>query len=154
MLTGADVAASDDVTGHADLGGDWDLEVYSGTVEVRSVVTPFGASAWHGTLTAQTLVWETQYGAFTNINGTSSNTTVGGVTITTAGAVVGTPGVLNLAIDPANTQGNQTGNVRMEMDATADNELQNLITTLTFSTAVTNVSFTISDIDAVEQRIP
>ncbi len=32
-LTGADIAASDDLTGHADLGGDWDLEYSSGTIE-------------------------------------------------------------------------------------------------------------------------
>ncbi len=32
-LTGADVAASDDVTGSAVLGGDWVLEVKSGVVE-------------------------------------------------------------------------------------------------------------------------
>ncbi|WP_129139169.1 DUF4347 domain-containing protein [Modicisalibacter coralii] len=32
-LTGADVAASDDATGATALGGDWDLEVASGTIE-------------------------------------------------------------------------------------------------------------------------
>ncbi|MBW2421025.1 MAG: DUF4347 domain-containing protein [Deltaproteobacteria bacterium] len=32
-LTGADVAASDDATGAAELGGDWDLEYQRGTVE-------------------------------------------------------------------------------------------------------------------------
>ncbi|WP_165662693.1 DUF4347 domain-containing protein, partial [Oceanimonas sp. MB9] len=32
-LTGADVAASDDLTGAADLGGDWDLEVSRGTID-------------------------------------------------------------------------------------------------------------------------
>ncbi|MEM7594331.1 MAG: DUF4347 domain-containing protein, partial [Cyanobacteria bacterium P01_A01_bin.83] len=32
-ITGADVAASDDLTGDATLGGDWDLEVNVGTVE-------------------------------------------------------------------------------------------------------------------------
>ena len=32
-LTGADVAASDDPTGHADLGGDWELEYRSGDIE-------------------------------------------------------------------------------------------------------------------------
>ena len=146
--TGADVAASDDATGHADFDADWDLEVYSGTIDVRPVMSPLGVAAWHGTLANQTLVWETQYGAFTDINGTSSNTTVGGVTITTTGSVVGTPGVLNLGIDPANTQGNLTGNVRMEMNATTDDGSQSLITTINFSEAVYNVSFTISDIDA------
>ncbi len=32
-ITGADIAASDDRTGHADLGGDWDLEVATGSIE-------------------------------------------------------------------------------------------------------------------------
>ncbi|MDQ2095164.1 cadherin-like domain-containing protein, partial [Rhodalgimonas zhirmunskyi] len=36
--TGADVAASDDLTGAATLGGDWDLEVESGSVEATSLV--------------------------------------------------------------------------------------------------------------------
>ena len=36
-LTGADVAASDDVTGSAALGGDWDLEVKSGVVETTGL---------------------------------------------------------------------------------------------------------------------
>ena len=38
QLTGADVAASDDLTGAATFGGDWVLEVQSGTIE--SVVQP------------------------------------------------------------------------------------------------------------------
>ncbi|MEO1206350.1 MAG: Ig-like domain-containing protein [Pseudomonadota bacterium] len=36
-LTGADIAASDDDTGHADLGGDWDLEVEAGAIEAEAV---------------------------------------------------------------------------------------------------------------------
>ncbi|MEO1282932.1 MAG: DUF4347 domain-containing protein, partial [Pseudomonadota bacterium] len=35
--TGADIAASDDDTGHADLGGDWDLEVSTGGIEAASI---------------------------------------------------------------------------------------------------------------------
>ncbi len=35
--TGADVAASDDDTGSAGLGGDWDLEVSAGTVEAETI---------------------------------------------------------------------------------------------------------------------
>ncbi|NQV99470.1 MAG: DUF4347 domain-containing protein [Rhodospirillales bacterium] len=42
IQTGADVAASDDLTGAADKGGDWDLEVVSGSVEAA---TPFSARA-------------------------------------------------------------------------------------------------------------
>ena len=37
-LTGADVAASDDLTGAGDLGGDWDLEVESGAIETSEAV--------------------------------------------------------------------------------------------------------------------
>ena len=45
-ITGADVAASDDLTGAAELGGDWDLEVSVGTVEAVSL----SAENWDGTL--------------------------------------------------------------------------------------------------------
>ena len=38
MLTGADVAASDDATGHAVLGGDWILETQVGQIETGIVV--------------------------------------------------------------------------------------------------------------------
>ena len=44
--TGADIAASNDVTGHATLGGDWDLEVTVGINETTSIV----AADWMGTL--------------------------------------------------------------------------------------------------------
>ena len=37
--TGADVAASDDLTGNAALGGDWDLEVTEGDVAVQPLAT-------------------------------------------------------------------------------------------------------------------
>ncbi|MEL6374301.1 MAG: DUF4347 domain-containing protein, partial [Pseudomonadota bacterium] len=45
-LTGADIAASDDVTGHADLGGDWDLERTIGHVEAEYI----RAESWQSTL--------------------------------------------------------------------------------------------------------
>ena len=37
VLTGADVAASDDATGSAVLGGDWDLELTVGSIETFSI---------------------------------------------------------------------------------------------------------------------
>ncbi len=52
-LTGADIAASDDKTGHSDLGGDWQLERQSGTIEA---VAFSAGSNWFGTLAPQTLV--------------------------------------------------------------------------------------------------
>ncbi len=39
-LTGADVAASDDLTGDVRLGGDWDLEVATGVVEASMALFP------------------------------------------------------------------------------------------------------------------
>ncbi|MEL7048931.1 MAG: DUF4347 domain-containing protein, partial [Pseudomonadota bacterium] len=46
QATGADVAASVDDTGHADFGGDWDLEVETGEIETAAVV----AENWNGLL--------------------------------------------------------------------------------------------------------
>ncbi|MEW8286385.1 MAG: FG-GAP-like repeat-containing protein, partial [Candidatus Thiodiazotropha endolucinida] len=45
-LTGADVAASNDVTGHETLGGDWDLEVAEGSIETDVAVGNDGQEAW------------------------------------------------------------------------------------------------------------
>jgi hypothetical protein len=39
-VTGADIAASTDDTGHADLGGDWDLETRLGDVAVTGIFAP------------------------------------------------------------------------------------------------------------------
>ncbi|MEW8676078.1 MAG: Ig-like domain-containing protein, partial [Candidatus Thiodiazotropha endolucinida] len=45
-LTGADVAASNDVTGHETLDGDWDLEVVEGSIETDVAVGIDGQQAW------------------------------------------------------------------------------------------------------------
>ncbi|MES9914680.1 MAG: Ig-like domain-containing protein [Candidatus Thiodiazotropha sp. 4PDIV1] len=49
-LTGADVAASDDLTGHEDLGGDWDLEHAEGVIETEVVVSEAGQRNWSSVL--------------------------------------------------------------------------------------------------------
>lgn len=46
QLTGADLAASDDLTGAGLLGGDWDLEIQTGIIETSSVVTSSGQQQW------------------------------------------------------------------------------------------------------------
>ena len=48
QITGADVAASDDATGNADAGGDWDLEVSTGRIDVATLRDASGA--WDGVL--------------------------------------------------------------------------------------------------------
>jgi len=49
-LTNADVASSNDLTGHSAIAGDWDLEVVEGIVETKSVVSPQIQSDWSATL--------------------------------------------------------------------------------------------------------
>ncbi|MEW8048125.1 MAG: DUF4347 domain-containing protein, partial [Candidatus Thiodiazotropha sp.] len=49
-LTGADVAASDDITGHETLGGDWDLEHAEGVIETEVAVSEEGQRNWSGIL--------------------------------------------------------------------------------------------------------
>lgn len=48
--TGADVAASDDLTGAVALGGDWELEIRSGNIDSLPVVSPELASLYQQTL--------------------------------------------------------------------------------------------------------
>ena len=50
IATSADVAMSDDLTGHAALGADWDLEVTSGSIETAPVVNAQLAAGWHEVL--------------------------------------------------------------------------------------------------------
>ena len=45
-FSGADVAASTDTTGHAELGGDWDLEFRIGTVETEVAFTTKLQTSW------------------------------------------------------------------------------------------------------------
>lgn len=49
-LTGTDIAASEDVTGSALEGGDWDLEYSSGTIDSTTVITTAVESNWDGVL--------------------------------------------------------------------------------------------------------
>jgi hypothetical protein len=48
--TGADVAASTDLTGHVSAGGDWELEFHTGAIETAGVVSAQLQSAWGITL--------------------------------------------------------------------------------------------------------
>ncbi|WP_447971265.1 LamG-like jellyroll fold domain-containing protein [Nitrospira sp. M1] len=50
QLTGADVAASNDLTGSAGLGGDWDLEVATGHIETGIAVAETAQATWANVL--------------------------------------------------------------------------------------------------------
>ena len=54
-LTGADVAASDDLTGHARLGGDWLLEFQKGEIETNVAFSPDAQQHWSGVLATFTV---------------------------------------------------------------------------------------------------
>ena len=49
-ITGADIQASNDTTGSAQLGGDWDLEVAVGSIESAFVISEAGQAGYLGTL--------------------------------------------------------------------------------------------------------
>ncbi len=49
-ISGADVAASDDLTGHADLDGDWDLEVVTGDIEADLAFSDITINDYKSTL--------------------------------------------------------------------------------------------------------
>ncbi|MBK9113305.1 MAG: DUF4347 domain-containing protein [Nitrospira sp.] len=54
-LTGADVAASSDRTGHIDLGGDWKFETQVGSIETDLAITDAAQMDWKGILTTETV---------------------------------------------------------------------------------------------------
>ncbi len=49
-LTGADIAASDDLTGAEALGGDWDLEVSTGTIDTPLAINAQAQENWNSLL--------------------------------------------------------------------------------------------------------
>ena len=59
-LTGADVAASDDSTGAAQQGGDWDLEFHIGSVETPIVFSQSVVLDWNATLQSVAVGGETR----------------------------------------------------------------------------------------------
>ncbi|MFO1006751.1 MAG: Ig-like domain-containing protein [Planctomycetaceae bacterium] len=50
LLSGADVAASTDATGHASRGGDWDLELHTGAIETSVAVSEESQQNWRHVL--------------------------------------------------------------------------------------------------------
>ena len=85
-LTGADVAASDDLTGAATLGGDWNLEVSTGVIESAIAITPQAQEAY-GHLLDITTGLAGRWAFDTNANDSSGNgrngTLVGNASINT-----------------------------------------------------------------------
>ena len=71
-LTGADVAASVDVTGHHQLGGDWDLEYTVGHVEASVLLTGSAQHHWLHILSSETVRDNFDTDSYSGNNGTTN----------------------------------------------------------------------------------
>ncbi|MCX7890970.1 MAG: DUF4347 domain-containing protein, partial [Burkholderiales bacterium] len=174
-LTGADVAASENRTGAAGLGGDWTLEATTGLVETPLAFSSALESSWLHVLAAEILDWDSggitlSGSAATFFTTNAVNTGTGTVTVTIQGYTFnGTTGsvdssVLSLltngtpAINTSNTGGlsptqnslaiTSTGFERDD-PANPSDPWQGVLITLNFSHAggVGNVSFSVFDVD-------
>lgn len=56
-LTGADIAASDDLTGSATLGGDWDLEYKTGSIDTRTAVSANAQAEFRAVLSTEVVAY-------------------------------------------------------------------------------------------------
>ncbi|MCU0805277.1 MAG: DUF4347 domain-containing protein, partial [Burkholderiales bacterium] len=176
-LTGADVAASDDPTGAASLGGDWTLEATTGFVEAQIAFASGLEASWTHVLAAEILDWDAGVtinpvgGPVTSYTTGAVNTGTGTVTVTIQGyshnGTTGTvdPSVLSLlqggspAVDQNNTGGLpwpgedalSVTSQGFEADdpLNASDPWNGFLITVTFSHAggVGNVAFSIFDID-------
>lgn len=71
-LTGADVQASTDLTGHISLGGDWEFEARTGSIETSPAVGYEAQMNWAGILGTETVKDTFSTESYSNNNGTQS----------------------------------------------------------------------------------
>ncbi|MBI5672418.1 MAG: DUF4347 domain-containing protein [Nitrospirae bacterium] len=72
QMTGADVAASSDATGHIDLGGNWEFEIQAGSIETDLALTDTAQMNWAGILGTETVADRFSDRSFENNDGTRS----------------------------------------------------------------------------------
>ena len=114
-----------------------------------SVVVFLCLFAFSNNALADTVVWDSAPPAPTNTDLTAGphTTTVNGVTLTTTGSSTGTFDLRVLQIEPGFSTNGSTGLIRMQMDATATTGSDSQTVTFSFSQPVSNLSFTVVDID-------
>ncbi|MEM7543351.1 MAG: Ig-like domain-containing protein, partial [Pseudomonadota bacterium] len=154
-LTGADIAASDDLTGATERGGDWVLETEIGDIDAGVIVGDVGQASFSGLLTT-TIDWS-DYTSSTefppNLDGTTTaDITEGGVTVnfrvdTDAAGPTDTASAGNTAETIAGTRGGLVDYLQLYADNATQTDTQTY--ELTFSSAVNNLNFTLSDIDSL-----
>ncbi len=71
-MTGADVQASTDLTGNISLGGDWEFEVSTGTIETSVAISYDTQMNWAGILGTETVKDTFSSESYSNNNGTQS----------------------------------------------------------------------------------
>ncbi|MBF0193745.1 MAG: DUF4347 domain-containing protein, partial [Magnetococcales bacterium] len=108
-MTGADIAASDDLTGDVDKGGDWDLESTTGHIEATAFPTAAAQSNFNGTLATITVTDAGDSGAGTLRQAVTD--AADGDTITFAAALDGD--TINLT----------SGQIQFTKDITIDGDL-------------------------------
>ena len=130
-FVGADVAASDDLTGHADLGGDWVLEYVVGDIESEVVFSEHIQASWQSSLqtfvvttdndswgvgTLRNAIWEAN-------NSTGVDTIVfdinggGSQTIVMSGVHGAFDAITEAVVIDATSQGGFAGQPLIEIDA-------------------------------------
>ncbi|MEM7769221.1 MAG: DUF4347 domain-containing protein [Cyanobacteria bacterium P01_A01_bin.37] len=91
-LTGADVAASDDLTGSHRLGGDWDLEVTTGSIETAIAFSGSVIENYHSTLAVligNQTIDDTTFNENVTISGDVVLNVTGDLVISNIAAVIG-----------------------------------------------------------------
>ena len=156
-ITGADIAASTDETGHADLGGDWDLETSIGLINVDSIqavnweglLAPAVITAIDGTTTTATTLANNIAGAgvtITGVNFVGANTQGGLITGATgyANEWLGfDSGIVLSTGDVADTLGpNAAGNTTTNYGGAGDADLAALAGNTSNDAAVLELNFT------------
>jgi hypothetical protein len=75
-LTGADVSASDDATGLAELGGDWELEYQTGNIETQIAFNQEVQNTWQNTLVIESDLWISIDGTGGGSSGFANNSNI------------------------------------------------------------------------------
>ncbi|MCO6457238.1 MAG: carboxypeptidase regulatory-like domain-containing protein, partial [Pirellulaceae bacterium] len=104
-LTGADVAASRDVTGHALLGGNWELEFSTGPIETSVAFSADTLDQWQGTLANFIVEADDWGGGDTFVDSVATGTNYGGSTF------------IEVQQDPPGPEGQRNGLIYFDLNS-------------------------------------